>query len=261
VLRALQVELPHERFVYVADSGYAPYGERDEAHVLQRSQTIARYLTQQHRIKLLVVACNTATAAAIHTLRLAYPSLPVVGIEPALKPAVASTRTGLVAVLSTRSTLNSHKFHHLQRHLPGTAHLVVQPCDGLALAIERHDRDTTARLCDSYLGALGRFGSDPGAIDSLVLGCTHYPFIADLLRAHVGPDVGLFDAGTPVARHTRRLLENAQALAPPGNATEPATEPVADVTPQLYTTGAPAALEAAVLRWLRLTLQAHTVPT
>ena len=268
VLRALQAELPYERFVYVADSGYAPYGERDEAHVLQRAQTIARYLTQHQRIKLLVVACNTATAAAIHTLRLAYPALPVVGIEPALKPAAASTTTGLVAVLATRSTLNSYKFHHLQRHLPGSAHLVVQPCDGLATAIERNDQAAIAQLCTNYLGGLGRFGGASGAIDSLVLGCTHYPFIADLLRARTGPDVRLFEAGAPVARHTRRLLESTQTLARGSNANTPAGAGEGEgenaiaiaPAPQLYTTGAPAALEAAVLRWLGLTLQAHALP-
>ena len=240
VLRALQAELPAEQFVYVADSGHAPYGERDDTHVLQRSRVIADFLTQQHQIKILVVACNTATAAAIHTLRQVHATLPVVGIEPALKPAMAHSRTGLVAVLATRGTLNSEKFHHLQNQLDGATRLILQPCDGLADAIERSDSAAIADLCRAHMARLGPFGAQHGAIDSLVLGCTHYPFVAEQLTALAGPDVAFFEGGAPVARQTRRVLERLDALA--GNAPQPPT--------RFYTSGEPAALESAVLRWL-----------
>ena len=251
VLRALQQALPLERFVYVADSGNAPYGDRDDTHALLRSQAIASYLTQAHEIKILVVACNTATAAAIHTLRQSYPALPLVGIEPALKPALAHTQTGLVAVLATRATLNSEKFQHLQSHLGGSARLVLQPCDGLASAIERNDQTAVAQLCRTYLGSLGPLGTQAGQIDSLVLGCTHYPFVTEQLAALAGPQVQMYECGEPVARQTRRLLEHAGLLA--------ATAP-ADPALLFHTSGSAAQLESAVARWLGLAVQASPLP-
>jgi hypothetical protein len=137
VLRALQAELPHERFVYLADNGHAPYGERGDAFVAARTHAIAGHLRRAHGIKALVVACNTATAAAIHEARASHPGLPVVGVEPALKPAVAATRTGRVGVVATRGTLASGKFGRLLDSLRSQAEFIVQPCDGLAHAIER----------------------------------------------------------------------------------------------------------------------------
>ena len=113
VLRALRAQLPHERFVYFADSAHAPYGERGEAFVLQRSLHIAAQLQAQHHIKALVVACNTATAAAVRTLRSKAPDLPLVGIEPAIKPAAALTQTGRVGVVATRGTIESDKLARL----------------------------------------------------------------------------------------------------------------------------------------------------
>lgn len=113
VLRALRAELPNERFVYVADSGHAPYGERDDEYLIHRSGTISRWLQHHHQIKALVVACNTATAAAIHVLRAEHPALPIIGIEPALKPAVAKSKTGVIGVMATPSTLKSEKFQRL----------------------------------------------------------------------------------------------------------------------------------------------------
>ncbi|WP_225976091.1 glutamate racemase, partial [Paracidovorax avenae] len=222
VLRALRAELPHERFVYLADSGHAPYGERGDAYVAARTHAITTYLQQTHGIKALVVACNTATAAAIHEVRARHAGLPLVGVEPALKPALALTRTGRVGVIGTRGTLASAKFHRLQASLQGAVEFVVQPCDGLAHAIERSTADTqpdapaTAEiraLCARYTAALGPFGTAPGEIDTLVLGCTHYIFAEDALRAHTGPQVRLVETGEPVARQTRRLLEAAGTLA------------------------------------------------
>jgi len=243
VLRALKAELPAEPFVYVADSGHAPYGERDDDHVLKRSHAIADFLVARHGIKALVVACNTATAAAIHTLRQAYPALPIIGIEPALKPAAARSQTGRVGVMATRGTLNSEKFAGLLQRLQGSAEFVLQPCDGLADAIERGDADRIQALCRQYSASMGRFGQEPGAIDTLVLGCTHYPFVADSLQAVVGTSVAMLEGGVPVARQTRRLLEAADALAQPG----PLAAPL-----QFYSSGNPALLDTALQRWLAL---------
>lgn len=249
VLRALQAELPQERFVYVADNGHAPYGDRDDAHVLRRSHVIADYLLTHQGIKALVVACNTATAAAIHTLRAAYPHLPIIGIEPALKPAAAASQTGMVGVMATRATLNSEKFARLLESLHGTATFVLQPCDGLADAIERSDGLRTLALCREYTQAMGRFGPAAGAMDTLVLGCTHYPFVASELQALVGVQTVLLEGGAPVARHTRRLLDKAgitRSANPLCAATQQAGQPV------FYSTGKLSVLDSAVQRWLAL---------
>lgn len=241
VLRALRAELPHEDFVYFSDAGSAPYGERGEAFVVGRSRAIAEQLAGQHGIKAMVVACNTATAAAVHELRAVHAGLPVVGVEPALKPAAALTRTGRIAVLATRGTLASAKFRALHEALSGQAEFVLQPCDGLAAAIEAGDEEETARLCRRYLAEAGRFGQAPGEIDTLVLGCTHYPFASEVFRAVTGPEVVQLETGVPVARQARRLLAAAGLLRAEGQGRV-----------EWHTTGAPDALRAAAARWLGL---------
>jgi glutamate racemase len=246
VLRALQAELPQERFIYVADHGHAPYGERDDVHVLRRSHAIADFLVARHAIKALVVACNTATAAAIHTLRAQYPLLPIIGIEPALKPAAAVSRTGVVGVMATRATLNSDKFARLLESLRGTARFVLQPCDGLADAIERSDGARTRALCSAYTQAMGGFGDGSGAIDTLVLGCTHYPFVAAQLQALVGDKTALLEGGEPVARQAKRLLDKA-GLTQTGD-----PSPGQAALPAFYSTGNPTVLDSALERWLGL---------
>ena len=245
VLRALRAELPHERFVYVADSGNAPYGERDDDHVTTRSHAIADYLLGQHQIKALVVACNTATAAAIKGLRAAYPSIPLVGIEPALKPAAAASHTKTVGVMATRGTLHSEKFQALLASLHGQATFVLQPCDGLAIAIERNDATKIEALCAEYTGAMGLFGLNPEAMDTLVLGCTHYPFVEAVLRRSIGGEVTMLEGGAPVARQTRRLLDAAGLLAPEVAGPSP-------VPTEFFTTGQVEDLRSAVVRWLQL---------
>lgn len=242
VLNALREALPHERFVYFADTAHTPYGERGDAFVAERSAAVARELIDAHRIKALVVACNTATAAAIHRLRVDHPALPVVGVEPALKPAVALSRTGHIAVLATRVTVESRKFQTLLASLAGQATFSIVACDGLAGAIERSDEARIAALCERYLAAAGRFGIAGGHIDTLVLGCTHYPFIAGELRRQTGDAVRFIDTGVPVAQQTRRLLDQASALRVDG-----------DGDLRLLSSGAPEALDAAAARWLRAT--------
>lgn len=208
ILKALRDELPSEDFVYVADSGHAPYGERDDDHVIERSRIITQHLLTQHHIKALVIACNTATAAAIHLLRQEHPALPIIGVEPALKPAVAQSKTKRIGVMATRGTLGSAKFRKLVDSLASQADFVCQPCDGLADAIEREDTSKIIALCAQYTGAIGQFGINSGQIDTLVLGCTHYPFAREHLNRLLGPDIHLIDNGEPVARQTRRQLKS-----------------------------------------------------
>lgn len=269
VLQALRAELPHERFVYLADSANAPYGDaRGDAFVAARSHAIADHLQTHHGIKALVVACNTATAAAIHEVRAHYPGLPLIGVEPALKPAVAASRSGHIGVLGTRSTLASAKFGKLLASLQGQANFSVQACDGLAHAIERsteHAPEDSAprntpdsnaallatevgRLCVRYTAALGPFGDAPDEIDTLVLGCTHYVFVQPLLQLLVGPKVQILSTGDAVARQTRRLLQAAGTLAPESAGLAGPLSPL----PVLLTTGLLAPLQTAGARWLQL---------
>ena len=211
VLRALRAALPHDDFVYFADSAHAPYGERDDAHVQARSRAVLADLQAAHGIKALVIACNTATAAAAEALRAAHPDQVIVGIEPALKPALTLTRTGRIGVLATRGTLASPKFRALHHGLATRAEFVLQPCDGLATAIEKEaacaDGTSARALIDQYLSALGPLGADPGAIDTLVLGCTHFPVLAGAIQSVVGPDVTLVDSARTTAEFVQDMLE------------------------------------------------------
>lgn len=250
VLKALIAELPLERFIYVADSGHAPYGERDDNHVIDRSHAITDYLIQHHHIKVLVVACNTATAAAIKHLRSRYPQLPIVGIEPALKPAAAQSKTGRIGVMATRGTLNSEKFQGLLQTLHGKATFVLQPCDGLADAIEQDNTTKMIAACAMYTRAMGTFGNKSDEMDSLVLGCTHYPFVSDTLRQCVGPSVVFFEGGAPVARQTRRILTEAGRLVLASGLAATAATPTAAT--HFCTSGNPELLRSAVARWLRI---------
>jgi glutamate racemase len=247
VLRALLAELPGVRFIYVADSAYAPYGERMVAEVTDRSQRITAWLRDTHHIVALVVACNTATALAIDTLRATHPDLPIVGVEPALKPASATSRTRHIGVLATRGTLNSERFARLRAQLESSVsspvHFICQPCDGLADAIERGDSHAQQALCERYVQALR--SEAPGDMDTVVLGCTHYPFAADMLTQLLGAGVALVDTGEAVARRTRDVLSM------PGPVNTKATPPT------LFSTGDPAALSQAAQRWLGVQIRAE----
>jgi glutamate racemase len=239
VLRALRQELPGEDFIYVADSGHAPYGERDAAHVRARALAITRWLIETQHIKALVVACNTATAIAIEELRQIFPQLPFIGVEPALKPAAQRSQNHRIGVMATRGTLASAKFQSLLASLHGQGEFVLQPCDGLADAIERGSDAQILALCTQHLQALNAKASAP--IDTLVLGCTHYPFASAQLQALAGPQVKLIESGAPVARQTRRVLEAAQTL-----------HPQAQGQVRLLATGAPENLQQAARHWLGL---------
>lgn len=257
VLRALRAELPLERFVYVADAGHAPYGERDDTHVIRRAQAITRYLVKRHRIKALVVACNTATAAAIQQLRQEFNDLPIVGIEPALKPAAKQSQTKHIGVLATRGTLNSEKFRLLLQSLHGQANFILQPCDGLASAIECDDATKIVASCAHFTGAMGPFGAKAGAMDTLVLGCTHYPFAIDALKGLVGDQVAFLEGGVPVARQTRKLLAEQDWLARGDGHARKTFAPLV-----CETTGEPSALQSALKRWLNWqpTVQSASIP-
>jgi glutamate racemase len=239
ILGALRVALPREDFVYLADNAHAPYGEKTAEFVRERSLAVARQLVDQHSIKALVVACNTATAAAIGALRERWPLVPIVGVEPALKPAVALTQTRRIGVMATRGTVDSERFAALRAGLKDEAAFAVQACDGLAEAIEHDDPPQVRALCAQYLRALGTFGHGPGEIDTLVLGCTHYPFAAATLLELLPDDVELVHTGPAVARQCARVLRDHHLARENGPGSL-----------QWISTGASDALQRAVARWL-----------
>ncbi|RUR69818.1 glutamate racemase [Variovorax guangxiensis] len=247
VLAALRAELPHENFVYFADTAYAPYGERGDAYVIERSRAVVEHLLREHGIKALVVACNTATTAAIHLLRADHPDLPIVGLEPGLKPAVASSRTGHISVLATRGTLASAKYANLRASFAGSADVRPVPCDGLVKAIEGFDSGGIAALSERYMAEAGPFGDGPGEVDTVVLGCTHYPLVKEELGKHAPATLRFIDTGVPVAQQTRRLLASAGRLAD-------GTGAAGNLL--LQSSGDVAVLEAAAARWLGLSATA-----
>ncbi len=205
ILRALQVALPREAFVYYADSAHNPYGDKSQEEVTGRSLAVTQELIEQHQIKALVVACNTATAAAIHVLRERYPQLPIVGIEPALKPAVALSTTKRIAVLATRATLASAKFLALKASLEAQASFTCIACTGLADLIEGYaigavTRPEVEQTCRQFLAQAGDY-------DTLVLGCTHYALIADDFRRWARPNIRIVDNGAAVAKRLAELVQ------------------------------------------------------
>ncbi|MES2316161.1 MAG: glutamate racemase [Pseudomonadota bacterium] len=216
VLRHIRAQLPHENLMYFADSGFAPYGNKPEHVVAERSLAVAGYLVA-HGAKALVVACNTATVAAIKLLRAHYPLMPIVGVEPGLKPAAAASRNGKIGVLATEVTLAGEKFLLLREQISSAsqAEFLLQGCPGLVDQIERGEFDsaTTDAMLDKYILPLLERGAD-----TLVLGCTHYPFvrasIERLVARATAREVVLVDTGDAVARQLARLLAGGASLNP-----------------------------------------------
>lgn len=238
VLRHIRAQLPNEHLMYFADSGFAPYGDKPEHLVAERSLAVARFLIAQGA-KALVVACNTATVAAIKLLRANFPDMPIVGVEPGLKPAAAASRNGKVGVIATEVTLAGEKFLLLREQISSAsnAQFLLQGCPGLVDQIELGELDsaTTKAMLEKYIGPLLAQGAD-----TLVLGCTHYPFVRasiEEIAARMGQgDVVLVDTGDAVARQLARLLAAASRENPAGGA--PARL-------DAYTTASATALEVA----------------
>lgn len=203
VLREIRRALPAEALCYVADSAHAPYGDKSADYIEARSRQIIRFL-QQQGAKAVVVACNTVTGLAIEHLRQTFPQLPIVAIEPAVKPAALATRSGVVGVLATRQTVASPGLERLVRTHGSGKRLLLQACPGWVERVERgelSDADTLAAVAQYVQPLL-----DQGA-DTLVLGCTHYPFLLPLIRQLTGQAVQVLDPAPAVARELGRRLD------------------------------------------------------
>lgn len=213
VLKEIRAALPNEDLLYVADSAHVPYGDKPVEFVQRRSTAIAQFLVNR-RAKAIVVACNTASSVALASLRQRF-SVPVVGMEPALKPATARTRAGRIGVLATSGTLGSRRFADLLARFGSGVEVRIQPCPGWVERVERGavaDEETRA-LVERYVAPLVR-----GGVDTLVLGCTHYPFLRPLIAATAGPRVSIIDPNPSVARELRRRLDESAMRAPTNRA-------------------------------------------
>ena len=237
VLRHIRAQLPHEHLIYVADTGFAPYGGRPEHVVAERSLAVIRFLVDQGA-KAIVVACNTATISAIRLLREHYPHLPIVGVEPGLKPAAAATHSGKVGVLATERTLSGAKFLQLRDQITEAtgAQFLLQPCPGLVDNIEAGDTEGVLTMVRRYVTPLLEEGAD-----TLVLGCTHYPLvqatIEDVIAQAGARDIRLIDTGDAIARQLARLLDAGHLLRQP--------QPDVPARLEAYTSASATALSAA----------------
>ena len=210
VLQHIHQQLPNETLLYFADSAYAPYGNKGNTWIAERSLQICEYLLTQN-IKALVVACNTATTSAVHEIRKHHPELIVVGVEPGLKPASLISQSKVIGVLATEATLKSPRFNQLAAHLTeeNGVRFLLQACHGLVEYIERGELNSPelALLIKQYVEPL-----IAQKADVLVLGCTHYPFLQEQISQQAGHNVRLIDTGIAIAQRLLDLLSKQNLL-------------------------------------------------
>ncbi len=241
VLKALHQQLPHHDLLYVADSGHAPYGERSDEFITERTHRVASHLLAQGA-SLLVLACNTATAVAAASLRQRWPDLPIVAVEPGIKPAVTVTRNGRIGVMATPATLRSDKFKRLLSAHGAGIEVHLQPCPGLAGLIEHGNGED-----EKLLALIAQFSMPlkQAGVDTVVLGCTHYPFVSTQIQLAFGAEVVLVDTANAVARQAARQLGSGMTSA-------------RHVT--LQTTGDPQHLARLARHWLEFAFEVAPAP-
>jgi glutamate racemase len=202
VLREVRHMLPAESVIYLADQGHLPYGTRSREELRGFVTEMARML-RAHGCKMLVIACNSASAAALHHVRSAFPDWPIVGMEPAVKPAAERTRTGVIGVITTKATFQGDLFASVVDRFAQRVRVETQVCPDFVTLVEAGVRDADAARETSarYLRPLKEAG-----IDQLVIGCTHFPFLQPYLSDYLGPDVQIVDPAPAVARQVGRVL-------------------------------------------------------
>jgi len=203
VLRAIRQHYPEEHLLYLADQAHVPYGLRSLTEVRQFSEGITRYFLQQG-VKLVVVACNTASAAALHYLRTTFPETPFVGMEPAVKPAAETTKSGVVGVLATPATFQGELYASVVERFANGVRILQDTCPGLVEQIERGNLDGSETLAILRQALDGMLEEE---IDTVVLGCTHYPFVIPQIETITGPQVRVIDPAPAISRQVGRLLD------------------------------------------------------
>ena len=232
VVREIRRALPAEDLVYVADTAYCPYGDRETDEVRARSLAVGRHL-EDAGAKVVIVACNTASGAALESLREAL-HVPVIGLEPAVKTAASRTRNRRIGVMATAGTLRSERFARLVRSYADGVEVLAQPCPGLVDLIEQGHLDGQA--LDARVGELTRPLRD-ARVDTVVLGCTHYPFVEAAIRRALGDGVEIVESGPAIARRLAQVLDERGLRAPAGGGSL-----------RVYTTGEPEAVGPVVGR-------------
>jgi len=204
ILRAIRQLLPKEPTIYLGDQGHVPYGSRPPEEIRGFSYGITRFLLDLNA-KIIVVACNTASAVALHYLRKSFPSVPFVGMEPAVKPAAETTHTGIVGVLATPATFQGELYASVVERFAENVILLQNTCPGLVQQIERGEIESpqTRQILETALHPMINQGAD-----TIVLGCTHYPFVIPIIQEIVGPDVRVIDPSPSVARQVARILDS-----------------------------------------------------
>lgn len=245
LLKNIREQLPGEDLIYIADSGFAPYGNRSKEYIENRCLTLSDFLLEKN-VKAIVVACNTATAAAISKMRSIY-TVPVVGMEPGVKPAISLTKTGTIGILATTETLKSEKFQNLVNRFCHECEIVTRDCPGLVEQVEKMDLSgsSTLEMVKKYLSALLEKGAD-----TIVLGCTHYLFLTPLIEKITGPDIRVIDTGTAVARELTRRLRESGILA----------ENSRTGTEQFWTSGIPENIQAVIERLWNAKVEVKPLP-
>ena len=202
VLKEIRKQLPHEDFIYIADSAFTPYGDRAEGEIVQRCIQLVETLIS-HGSDIIVVACNTATAIAVNKIRQRF-LLPVIAMEPAVKPAVENSQKGKVGILATTMTLSSHRYAHLLERFASGTEIFEQACPGLVEKVElmQLDDESTISLLHEYIDPLLE-----QKVDALVLGCTHYPFLRKQIEEISGKEVNVIDTSVAVTRELARKLD------------------------------------------------------
>jgi glutamate racemase len=237
VWREIVRQLPNESTLYLADSAHVPYGNRSCKDVLAFSEATTQFLIAQG-CKAIVVACNTASAVALRALRRSHPQVPILGLEPAVKPAISLSQTKVVGVMATPATFQGHLYRATVGRYATNVHVVEQVCLGLADWVE-------SGASEAELEALLRGFLAPmlaANADTIVLGCTHYPFVIDTIRRLAGPERRVIDPAPAVAAHLARILRDGGLVAPPD----------AKAQHRFLTTGSAAAFNAACQRLLGL---------
>jgi len=240
VIRSIWVELPEEDLLFLADQAHVPYGPRPLEEVRQFAKEITQFLLDQG-VKLVVVACNAASAAALQYLRQTFPQTTFVGMEPAVKPAVERSESKVVAVLATPATFQGQLYASLVDRFASGTRLLQHTCPGLVAHIEAGDLDgpVTRQILEQALNPMLAQGAD-----TVVLGCTHYPFVIPLIQQIAGSDVRVIDPAPAVARQVRRILEAQDLRHPSQNRNSPIART------RFLTTGPAPRLQAALAQLL-----------